>query len=151
MSVAHKVSFAELSPVPRRRPGPVPSPGIDHGARIGLTAIDSRTPLTSWVRRGRGRDLTAATLVVIADRGVLGNDGDSDTPSGPVKTVDKKSTRTAKGGADGEAPARGALASSTRRGGYSGSEAGTAHRPLAFPCPCRRAPGAALSGPWSSN
>lgn len=60
----------------------------------------------------------------------LGNDdGDSDTPTAPVKTVDKTSTHTVKRNTDGlgsatQAPARGG----SRRGGIGGNEGGTFRR-----------------------
>jgi plasminogen activator inhibitor 1 RNA-binding protein len=46
------------------------------------------------------------------------DDGDSDTPKGPVKTVDKASTHTTKRNTDGAAPATRAPATAgARRGG----------------------------------
>lgn len=65
----------------------------------------------------------------------LGNDdGDSDTPRAPVKTVDKTSTRTAKRTAEPEAPR--SQAAGPRRGGFSGSEAGESlHHPIHFHLP----------------
>jgi hypothetical protein len=56
---------------------------------------------------------------------LLGNDdGDSDTPSAPVKTVDKPTARTTKRNAEPEAPSRGPVPITNRRGNFSGSEAG---------------------------
>ncbi|KAK3682743.1 hypothetical protein B0T22DRAFT_471870 [Podospora appendiculata] len=58
---------------------------------------------------------------------LLGNDdGDSDAPSGPVKTVEKVSTHTVKRNTDGAAPAAAAkapAATSARRGGAGGNDA----------------------------
>lgn len=58
---------------------------------------------------------------------LLGNDdGDSDTPKAPVKTVDKTSTHTVKRNTDGQPPASKAAPAPTtnnRRGNYSGNDA----------------------------
>lgn len=57
----------------------------------------------------------------------LGNDVDgAETPSVPVKTVDKTSTHTTKRNTDGAAPTRAPAPAGNRRGGgASGNEAGT--------------------------